>query len=225
MTPVRWVLYFFLCTCGRICIASFTKIEAMNTNLILLLGYLPFMLLIVILMLHIRRTRSAESRSDCYTQGYSFTPKYDAAGTEKTRVLEDEGLSLDEGDEYDLIKERLLELLEREKIYLDPNIRISDVAERLRSSKAYLSKVIKMKLNRNFCQLVHYYRVKEAMRLFVDNPEMSISDLCSKVGFNSMTTFNTAFGRNTGFTPAEWCKDYKRRIMVEEQYVNKERHS
>ena len=86
-----------------------------------------------------------------------------------------------------------------------------DLAERLYTNKNYLAQTIKLKLNKNFCQLVHYYRVREAMRLYAQNPELTITQLCRRVGFNSMTTFNTAFGRNTGFTPAEWCKEFRKR--------------
>ncbi|MBQ3941286.1 MAG: AraC family transcriptional regulator, partial [Bacteroidales bacterium] len=56
--------------------------------------------------------------------------------------------------------------------------------------------------NKNFCQLVHYYRVREAMRIYAQHPDLTITQLSRRVGFNSMTTFNTAFGRNTGYTPA-----------------------
>ena len=100
---------------------------------------------------------------------------------------------------------------EREKLYLNPDIRVGDLAERLYTNKSYLAQTIKLKLNKNFCQLVHYYRVREAMRVYAQNPELTITQLCRRVGFNSMTTFNTAFGRNTGFTPAEWCKEYRKR--------------
>ena len=88
---------------------------------------------------------------------------------------------------------------------------MSDLAERLYTNKSYLAQTIKIKLNKNFCQLVHYYRVREAMRLYAHDPDLTITQLCRRVGFNSMTTFNTAFGRNTGYTPAEWCKQYRKK--------------
>lgn len=130
------------------------------------------------------------------------------------KVLEDEGVSLKEFEMEDL-KDRLCDLMERERLYLNPNIRVSDVAERLYTNKSYLSQAIRTKLNKNFCQLVHSYRVKEAMRLYSQNQEMSIVDLCKKVGFNSMATFTSAFSRNTGCTPADWCRQYKRQSLNE----------
>lgn len=132
------------------------------------------------------------------------------SGDEGARLLSDDGA---DSDEYDDLKDRLVNLLESEKIFLDPGIRISEVAARLLTNKTSLSRAIRLKTGRNFCQLVHYYRVREAMRLYTENPSLTISQLCKMVGFNSMTTFNTAFGRNTGFTPAEWCKNYRRQSV------------
>ena len=133
------------------------------------------------------------------TAGYDVTPK-------TPQVLRDDS----EADEDEELKERLLYLFEGEKLYLRPDIRITEVAERLLTNKTHLSKVIRAKTGKNFCQLVHSYRIREAMRLFSGNPRLSIVQLGQLVGFNSLTTFTTAFGRNTGFTPAEWCKNYRR---------------
>lgn len=133
------------------------------------------------------------------TSGYAITPK-------QRQLLRDDSPT----DEDEELKERLLFLFEGEKLYLRPDIRITEVAERLLTNKTHLSKVIRIKTGKNFCQLVHSYRIREAMRLFSGNPNLSIVQLGQLVGFNSLTTFTTAFGRNTGYTPAEWCKNYRR---------------
>ena len=127
------------------------------------------------------------------------------------RILEEEPPNLKDKDLVDL-KDRLLDLFEREKLYRNPDIRVGDVAARLCTNKSYLAQAIRLKTNKNFCQLVHSFRVREAMRLFEENPDLTIRQLSSTVGFNSMTTFNSAFSRITGFTPAEWCREHKKKI-------------
>ena len=141
------------------------------------------------------------------TDGYSLQSKKPDGIVRRERILNDAPF---EGDEYDDLISRLELLFESEKLYLQPEVRITTVADLLHSSKTNLSKAIKMKTGKNFCQLVHYYRVREAMRLYAANQKLSISQLYKAVGFNSKTTFNTAFGRNTGCTPAEWCKNYRK---------------
>ena len=160
-----------------------------------------------------RRHRRRTSQEAHTTREY---PRQDVSIPNANRILEDTGQSLKDSDMEEL-KDRLCNVLEREKLYLNPDIRVGDLAERLYTNKSYLAQTIKIKLNKNFCQLVHYYRVREAMRIYAQNPDLTITQLCRRVGFNSMTTFNTAFGRNTGYTPAEWCKEYRKRNEAKEK--------
>lgn len=162
------------------------------------------------------RERKNRKKTDPDPPASREYPRQEVSIPNANRILEDVGMSLKDSDMEEL-KERLCNVLEREKLYLNPDIRVGDLAERLYTNKSYLAQTIKIKLNKNFCQLVHYYRVREAMRLYAQNPDLTITQLCRRVGFNSMTTFNTAFGRNTGYTPAEWCKEYRKRNEAKEK--------
>lgn len=175
---------------------SFVKKTRTMDVLLLVIGYVPLFVVISLLVLKARRKGEENS----------------AVLPEKRRelILEDDASSSREFEMEDL-RDRLCDLMERERLYLNPNIRVNDVAERLLTNKSYLAQTIRVKFNKNFCQLVHYYRVKEAMRLYAKNPEENIAELSRKVGFNSMTTFTSAFSRNTGFTPADWCRQFKRK--------------
>ena len=181
----------------------------MNT-LYLLLAYVPLLAGLVYLLVRFRRKTAVPAKTAAPEPKPKEYPRQERAIPNADRILEDAGPSLKDSDMEEL-KDRLCNVLEREKLYLNPDIRVGDLAERLYTNKSYLAQTIKIKLNKNFCQLVHYYRVREAMRIYSQNPELTITQLCRRVGFNSMTTFNTAFGRNTGFTPAEWCKEYRKR--------------
>ncbi len=164
-------------------------------------------------LLRERKIRKRDRQEERPAREY---PRQEVSIPNANRILEDTGQSLKDSDMEEL-KERLCNVLEREKLYLNPDIRVGDLAERLYTNKSYLAQTIKIKLNKNFCQLVHYYRVREAMRIYAQNPDLTITQLCRRVGFNSMTTFNTAFGRNTGYTPAEWCKEYRKHNEAKEK--------
>ena len=172
---------------------------------ILLLTAMTVTIVIMAVMLFRKRhPKQAQLPSPQLLTGYGT-----AART--PQVLRDEP----DSDEDEDLKERLYYLFENEKLYLRPDIRISEVAERLLTNKTHLSKVIRVKTGKNFCQLVHHYRIREAMRLYSGNQKLSIIQLGQLVGFNSLTTFTTAFGRNTGFTPAEWCKNFRKSAIKE----------
>ena len=177
-------------------------------GIMLLFAYVP--LAGVLAYFFFRERKRAKASSPEASAPVKEYPRQERAIPNADRMLEDAGPSLKDSDMEEL-KDRLCNVLEREKLYLNPDIRVGDLAERLYTNKSYLAQTIKIKLNKNFCQLVHYYRVREAMRIYAQNPELTITQLCRRVGFNSMTTFNTAFGRNTGYTPAEWCKEFRKR--------------
>ena len=124
-------------------------------------------------------------------------------------------------DNHQAICESLLDYLEREKPYLNPNIKIIDVADYLNTNKSYLSRVINSHFRKNFSQFINWYRIRDSMELFMRNPRIDISTMASKSGFQSMTTFNTAFTRYTGMTPGEWCKKYKNNIRHEKVLAEK----
>jgi AraC-like DNA-binding protein len=180
----------------------------MNNIFLLTITYVLLAGVLVFLFIFVRRHK-LHPQPEPVKAGKEY-PYQERSIPHADRMLEDSGPSLKDSDMEEL-KERLCNVLEREKLYLNPDIRVGDLAERLYTNKSYLAQTIKIKLNKNFCQLVHYYRVREAMRLYAQNPDLTITQLCRRVGFNSMTTFNTAFGRNTGFTPAEWCKEFRKR--------------
>lgn len=119
------------------------------------------------------------------------------------------------------LKERLLDYFESEKPYLSKNLTMEEVAMRLYTNKSYLSKTINMEMNKNFRELVNYYRVKEAISIFSSDMDMSVTDLRDKCGFNNNASFTSAFKLNTGFTPGEWCRDMKDR---REKAMNKQEY-
>lgn len=185
-----------------------------NSDYYIILCYLLLIVLFSALILYfiyrirsLRETSAGSNQTRSLTDGYTLRQMNPAGAVERKRVLSETPF---ERDEYDELIARMEILFENEKLFLQPEVRVTAVAEMLNTSKTNLSRAIKMKTGKNFCQLVHYYRVREAMRLYASNQKLSISQLYKSVGFNSKTTFNTAFGRNTGCTPAEWCKNFRK---------------
>ncbi|MCZ6899895.1 MAG: helix-turn-helix domain-containing protein, partial [Bacteroidetes bacterium] len=70
----------------------------------------------------------------------------------------------------------------------------------------HLSQVINDRIGLNFFDFVNSYRIKEATRLLSDSQksEYTIIELAYESGFNSKSTFNSAFKRFAGSTPTEF---------------------
>ena len=126
-------------------------------------------------------------------------------------MLEDEGgTAADEGIVEDArIIHALMVLFEREKLFMNVDIKIANVALMIGTNKTYLSRALNTRLSKNFCQFVNYYRVREVCSLFVENPHMDMKELAEQCGFNSSSNFSIVFKYITGFTPGDWSRMIK----------------
>ena len=102
------------------------------------------------------------------------------------------------------VGQALLELMERERPYLDPELRIADLATRLQLPPHYLSQVLSESLGLNFYDFVNRYRVEAVKQKLGDERyrHYSILAIGLECGFANKTTFNRTFKKMTGHTPS-----------------------
>jgi len=119
------------------------------------------------------------------------------------------------------LKEQLLQLLNREKVYKKNNINLDILSQRLGTTRHNLSQVINEHFDLNFFNLINKYRIQEAKEIFKDdlNNNLNIIDVAYDVGFNNKVTFNKAFKEETNLTPSEYLKNLKS-LRVEILKVN-----
>ena len=106
------------------------------------------------------------------------------------------------------IDERLVQFMEEEKPFLDNQLSLRQLADDLEVNTNYLSQVINERHGKNFVEFVNEYRVS-ALKEKLENPEnrqFTLLSLAFDCGFNSKTTFNTAFKKITGLTPSQYLK-------------------
>jgi len=84
------------------------------------------------------------------------------------------------------------------------------VAEELSVSPHQLSEFINNRLGMNFNTYVNRYRVEEAMRVLVDDPDKPITAIAFDLGFNSISVFYNAFLKNTGLSPARYRRENRK---------------
>lgn len=108
----------------------------------------------------------------------------------------------------ELIRSRLLEWMERERPYLDPEMTLPKLALSLDIPVAHLSRVLNDTLGRNFYEFINQYRVREARRRLAspDAEREKIIAIASECGFNSLATFNRVFKELAGRTPSAYRK-------------------
>jgi len=119
--------------------------------------------------------------------------------------------ALDE-DKKNRILTELNELFTTEKIFLKPDLTITEVADKIETNKRYLSQVINEKVNKNFNTYLNEARVNEARKLLTQKEywNYTIESIAYKVGFNSKSSFNLAFKKTTGITPSFFLNTLKK---------------
>ena len=101
---------------------------------------------------------------------------------------------------------KILFLMEVEKLYLETELTLQELADRVGAPAYQISQAINEGLNKNFYDLINAYRVDEAKQLLLNptNSNFTILSVAFEAGFNSKTTFNTVFKKFTGLTPSDF---------------------
>jgi AraC-like DNA-binding protein len=105
-------------------------------------------------------------------------------------------------------KKQLLALLKTEKPFLNPQVSITDLSEELSVSTKHLSQVINQSFNKSFFDFINAYRIQEVQHILKDSKDdkLTVLEVMYEAGFNSKSSFNTAFKKETGQTPTEFRK-------------------
>lgn len=125
-------------------------------------------------------------------------------------VLEDK--SKEEIEVNDIIyNEELLKLkhyMTEEKPFLNPSLTIQDVSNGIKIPVRDLSLLINHKLEQHFYDFINGYRIEYALDILKDvtKSKVTILEILYEVGFNSKSSFNTAFKKHTGNTPTHYRK-------------------
>jgi AraC-like DNA-binding protein len=103
---------------------------------------------------------------------------------------------------------RLLQVMEAEKPYMDAELTVAKLAEKLSVPAPHLSQIINERLNQNFVDFINTHRVEEAKRRLQDlsKKHYSVLAIAEEVGFNSKSSFNSVFKKHTRMTPSEFRK-------------------
>ena len=107
---------------------------------------------------------------------------------------------------------RLKRLIEDENLYLDPDLTLKNVADRLATNTKYLSQVVNHHANTNFQQFLNTYRIEEVKQKITDQDyqNLTLYGIAMQCGFKNKSTFYKVFKEMTGHTPRSFLKASRR---------------
>lgn len=126
-----------------------------------------------------------------------------AAEEETDEENEKKGLN---GKEYDQLHRKLEQLMQQERVYLNPELRLNELAGMLGTNRTYVSRLIHNRRNLNFCDYVNHYRIQHAKKLLTESnsDELPIDEVALRSGFSSNSTFYRVFTGKEGISPSRY---------------------
>lgn len=138
---------------------------------------------------------SANVQPAVFNGSFSFNSlffKYEKSGLTRSLSLE--------------LKENLIDLFNKEKIYKESNICLDTLSEKLNTTRHNASQVINEHFKMSFHELINTYRIQEAKAILNSDTQknLNIIDIAYEVGYNNKVTFNKAFKKATQLTPSQY---------------------
>ena len=107
-------------------------------------------------------------------------------------------------DSCSRLQERLSECMEKEEIFLNPRLTLSDLAAAVGTNRTYLSDFLNGTLHTTFYEYVNGYRARKAAALIRSHPDKTFTEIAELSGYNSISTFYRSFARTAGISPARF---------------------
>lgn len=117
-------------------------------------------------------------------------------------------------EKAEILKQKLDTLMLHERPYLEDDLSLRELADRLEVFPHHLSQLLNEHYGQNFFDYINSYRAQEVKNMLL-NPNQkdeSILSIAFTCGFNSKATFNAFFKKQTGQTPRQFraqCESQK----------------
>jgi len=113
-------------------------------------------------------------------------------------------------DRIKTMKQKLAELVENGEMYLDPDLKLEDLAGELHVPGHHISQVINAEFDANFNEFINGFRVARAKELLRSGyyDAYSLEGIALESGFNNRTSFYRAFKKHTGMSPSGYKQNY-----------------
>lgn len=128
--------------------------------------------------------------------GLDFIPLRETQEKDNT-LIETDGAELE-----------LEKLMQEEKLYLQPDLSLRSLADKMEMNPNKLSWLINEALGKNFNEYINSFRLETFKKKALDpsNSHITLLGLAYESGFNSKSAFNDFFKKSTGMTPRSWVK-------------------
>lgn len=105
---------------------------------------------------------------------------------------------------FEQLKNSLLVLFDEKQIYLTPHLSLDMLLKEISTNRNYICETISRVGYKSFYDMVNSYRVKHAVALIKQNPDIKMVDVAYQCGFSSAASMNKAFTQQGLSTPSRY---------------------
>lgn len=113
----------------------------------------------------------------------------------------DKGINKNEADQ---LINQLNELMNSEQLYKNSVITMPQVAKKMRMPTPRFSQLLNDNLNKSFSVFINEFRIEAAKVMILSDKNQTLETISELCGFNSQSTFYSAFKKQTNLTPAKY---------------------
>ncbi len=107
----------------------------------------------------------------------------------------------------DKLADSIQRLVNEESLYLQPNLKIDDLAKRLNTNRNYIYQAINVGMGLSFTTYINQKRIEYAKHLIEENPKALLTEISLKSGFTSTSAFYRNFKTFIGCSPSKFQQD------------------
>lgn len=120
-------------------------------------------------------------------------------------VIEEELLSvLARYERISSYSEQIVKALQIIQKEYSEKLTLNYLASKIHINSAYLSRKFHEEVGIGFSEYLNEFRLKQAQKMLIESPDLSISAISEKCGFNSQHYFSQIFRKMTGHSPRDY---------------------
>lgn len=154
------------------------------------------------------KTGTTNDNSDAWFMG--FTPSLVEVNSEQQPSVVEEKYKTNRLTEEECkeLHKKLVAYVEKEKPYINPDLKMGDLASALDTSSHSLSYLLNQYLNQSYYDFINEYRVTQFKKMVADSQysRYTLTALAELCGFSSRASFFRSFKKSTGVTPNEYIR-------------------
>lgn len=123
-------------------------------------------------------------------------------------IIDNTKENIPKSEKLNLHFEKINELVYKENLFLNEDLGIDDIAEKIGFSSGYVSQIIKNATNKNFTSWINDFRISSVKKMLLNQEFDNYTTLAIglEAGFKSKSSFYATFKKHTGLTPANFRK-------------------